>query len=270
MTSSYFRAYGYISYNLGFHSTLHNKNYIYQHQRKSVFSKAVIDKLKYYVYFLQNPRNENIFYVGKGIGNRVFQHLNCAIETDGETEKFETIREIINSGEEVKHFILRHGLTEDVAFEIEASLIDLIGIKNLTNLQSGHYSDDFGLKTTDEISAMYEPQELVTSEAVILININKLYRRDMTATELYEATRKSWVLGSRREQAKYAIATYQGLTREVYEIENWYPIEANNKDTRWGFNGILAENKIREVLRYKSITSFFRKGAANPIRYLNC
>ena len=96
-----------------------------------------------------------------------------------------------------------------------------------------------------------------------------LYRRDMTEIELYDATRKSWVVGSRKEKAQYAIATYRGLTREVYKIDNWYPIKVNGK-TRWGFNGIQASNDIRDGLRYKSIASFFVKGAANPIKYLNC
>jgi hypothetical protein len=119
-----------------------------------MFSQAVIEKLDYYVYFLQDPRTDEVFYVGKGIGNRVFNHLECSIETDGETEKLERIREIVNSGNSVKHFILRHGLTEQMAFEVEASLIDFVGMKNLSNLQGGHYSSDYGLKTADEISAM--------------------------------------------------------------------------------------------------------------------
>lgn len=234
-----------------------------------MFSQAVVEKLDNYVYFLQDPRTNKVFYVGKGVGNRVFNHLDCAIETDGETEKLEIIREIINSGKKVRHFILRHGLTEQMAFEIEASLIDFVGMENLSNLQGGHYSSDFGLKTADEITAMYEAEELSTTEAIMLININRLYRRDMTETELYDATRKSWVVGSRKENAEYAIATYRGLTREVYKIENWYPIEVKGK-TRYGFNGIQADSEIRNILRYKSIASFFSKGAANPIKYINC
>lgn len=234
-----------------------------------MFSQAVVEKLDNYVYFLQDPRTNKVFYVGKGVGNRVFNHLDCAIETDGETEKLEIIREILNSGKKVRHFILRHGLTEQMAFEIEASLIDFVGMKNLSNLQGGHYSSDFGLKTADEITAMYEAEELSTTEAIILININRLYRRDMTETELYDATRKSWVVGSRKENAEYAIATYRGLTREVYKIENWYPIEIKGK-TRYGFNGVQANSEIRNLLRYKSIASFFSKGAANPIKYINC
>ena len=90
-----------------------------------MFSQSVIEKLDFYVYFLQDPRTDEVFYIGKGIGNRVFNHLECAIETDGTTEKLDKIRDIVDSGNKVKHFILRHGLSESIAFEIEASLIDL-------------------------------------------------------------------------------------------------------------------------------------------------
>ena len=76
-----------------------------------MFSQAVIEKLDYYVYFLQDPRTDEVFYVGKGIGNRVFNHLDCAIETDGDTEKLDIIREVIKSGRSIKHYILRHGLS---------------------------------------------------------------------------------------------------------------------------------------------------------------
>ena len=235
-----------------------------------MFSQSVIEKLQYYVYFLQDPRNEEVFYVGKGTGNRVFQHLNCAVETDRETEKLDRIREIVSSGLVVKHQILRHGLPEVAAFEIEASIIDFVGMTRLTNFQSGHYSSDFGIKTAEEISAMCEAQELSTDiPALLLININKLYHRDITDEELYDATRMSWVLGKRRELARYAIATYRGLTREIYEIEGWFSISVNGK-TRWGFNGKVAEEPIRTQFRYKSINSYFEKGAANPIKYLNC
>ena len=84
------------------------------------------------------------------------------MESDERSEKLDRIREIISSGYEVSHFILRHGLTETVAFELEAALIDLIGTENLSNLQSGHYSTDFGLKSPAEIVAIYEAEELRT------------------------------------------------------------------------------------------------------------
>lgn len=230
-----------------------------------MFSQAVIEKLEFYVYFLQDPRNDEIFYVGKGKGNRVFDHMECAIDTNDETEKIDKIRDIINSGNKVKHFILRHGMSEAVSFEVEAAVIDFVGVNNLSNLQSGYYSNDFGIQMADEISAMYEAQELNTNEPILLININKLYRRDMSDNELYDATRESWVLGSKREKVVYVVATYRGLTREIYKINDWYPV-----GKRWGFNGTKANESISKELRYKSVSSFFAKGAANPVRYLNC
>jgi hypothetical protein len=234
-----------------------------------MFNSTVIEKLEYYVYFLEDPRTDEVFYVGKGFGNRIFHHVSGALETGVNSDKLNRIRDIINSGHEVNHYILRHGLKEAVAFELEAAFIDLIGTENLSNLQSGHYSGDFGLKTPAEIVAMYEAEELSTTEPVLLFNINRFYRREMTTWEIYDATRKSWILGSRREQVKYGIAVYRGLTREIYEIRKWFPVSSNGR-TRWGFKGRRANERIREELKYKSIKSYFRRGATNPVKYLNC
>lgn len=231
-----------------------------------MFSQSVIEQLGFYVYFLRDPRGKKeVFYVGKGRGNRVFEHVACALTDATESEKIDRIRAIKQSGNSVEHFVLRHGLTEHAAFEVEAAVIDFVGIPNLSNLQSGHYSTDFGLKTIDEVKAMYSAPPFATNEAVLLININKRFDREMTANEIYDATRKSWVVGARRNKAKYAVATYRGLTREVYQINEWYQI-----GNRWGFNGYLADETTRNNLRYKSIAGMSARGAANPIRYINC
>ena len=46
----------------------------------SEFSKEVVEQLNYYVYRLIDPRNGQTFYVENGKGNRVFQHVKCAID----------------------------------------------------------------------------------------------------------------------------------------------------------------------------------------------
>ncbi|MFC2946809.1 hypothetical protein [Virgibacillus sediminis] len=68
------------------------------------FSKEVINQLKHYVYIYSDPETDDIFYVGKGVGNRVFSHL-----TDNEdTEKSRMIKRIRDRGQEPKIEILIH------------------------------------------------------------------------------------------------------------------------------------------------------------------
>ena len=43
------------------------------------FTKEVSDHLENYVYRLIDPRNGETFYVGKGKGNRVFDHVKCEL-----------------------------------------------------------------------------------------------------------------------------------------------------------------------------------------------
>ena len=68
-----------------------------------MFTPEVADRLKYYVYRLIDPRNGETFYVGKGIGNRVFSHVKGELEVDDDivTEKYQRIREIRVDGFEL-------------------------------------------------------------------------------------------------------------------------------------------------------------------------
>ncbi len=46
---------------------------------EEVFKTSVIEALQYYVYCLVDPRTNRIFYIGKGSGNRIFNHTNDAL-----------------------------------------------------------------------------------------------------------------------------------------------------------------------------------------------
>lgn len=230
------------------------------------FSQAVCEKIGYYVYILKDPRTSTIFYVGKGIGSRVFQHIAGDLTSPVLNDKLSLIREIHDTGFEVEHYILRHGLTQEQSFEIESACIDLLGLDNLTNAVKGHDSWERGLKTVDEVTQHYDAKVITITEPSIIININRLYKRFMTQQQLYEATRSAWKVASfRRNQTKFAIASFRGLVREVYEIESWnMNIDRND---RWEFIGKIADENIREKYLNQSLDNYIKKGSQNPIKY---
>ena len=112
-------------------------------------------------------------------------------------------------------------------------------------------------------------ENLVTSEPVILLTINRTYRPNMTDSELYEATRKWWVVGEKRERAKYAVAVKRGETLEAYEIHEWYPEQYQGKQ-RWVFRGEIAGDEVRRDLVGKSVKHLRKRGNSNPILYHKC
>lgn len=68
------------------------------------FSDKVKQKLGYYVYALADPRDNKIFYIGKGINNRIFQHE----EKLDNSNKSNRIKEILSSGNKIKKTKLYH------------------------------------------------------------------------------------------------------------------------------------------------------------------
>lgn len=226
--------------------------------------------LKSYVYVYTDPRNGRPFYIGKGQGNRLFAHL----DDTSETEKTNTISAIRKSGQEPQIDILRYGLTDAEAALVEASTIDLIGLPLLKNRVAGHHEKSFGRIGLREVIAMLSAKSVHVQHKAILITINKLYRSDMTAEELYEATRGIWVVGARRQRAEYAMAVYQGIVREVYLIQKWHPagtLKYHTRDSkdfkssgRWEFEGVVATD-----IRSKYVGNSVGRSGQNPIRYKN-
>ena len=228
------------------------------------------DTLKSYVYVYIDPRDGHAFYVGKGKGNRLFSHL----DDQSEGKKVRCIAELRAAGLEPRIDLLRYGLSDDQAALIEAAAIDLIGRPPLTNIVAGIHSQSFGRITSREVITMLTAKPVVVREPALLITINQLYRSDMSALELYEATRGFWVIGPRRDKVELALAVYQGIVREVYRIRAWYPagtldyqtrdVGVNRGSGRWEFEGEIAED-----VRADYIDRSVGKGGQNPIRYVN-
>lgn len=99
-------------------------------------------KKDYYVYQLIDPRNDEVFYVGKGSGNRINQHEHAAKRFDSSnSRKTQRILDILKDGETVTKFIYAKNLLEQDAFDLERELIKEIGREKLTNYHSGVKTD---------------------------------------------------------------------------------------------------------------------------------
>lgn len=243
------------------------------------FTVKTKEALGYYVYVYSDPDTHKPFYVGKGKGDRAFQHLADQSESD----KAKKIEEIRARGKEPVIEILAHDLDEKTAFKVEAAAIDLIGIKNLTNLQRGHESSLYGKIEASILDARYNKEELHENEivdSVMLIRINRLYRNNMTDTELYEATRGYWKVNvNQANKVDYALSVYEGMVLEAYEIKEWFPAlstfmgreekgTAEELEGRYEFIGRIADSKTRKRYVNKSVAKLLPSGNANPIKYI--
>lgn len=235
------------------------------------FSPSVIENIAHYVYVLVDPRNNKIFYVGEGQGNRVFNHVQDAIEGDRKSLKLDTIRDILSEGLEVRHYIVRHGLSQEFAFEIESTLIDFLTYPNfnlesiLSNIVAGHHSWNRGIKSAEEISILYDCKEIepCPQDKIICININKTFVNNERA-DIYDATRHYWKMNiNRARSATHVLAIYRGIVRAVFKPTKWYP--SASYDKRIEFEG---EQLTDSPYLNKSIKNTVKCGQ-NPINYIN-
>ncbi|CAA0109950.1 LEM-3-like GIY-YIG domain-containing protein [Zhongshania aliphaticivorans] len=233
------------------------------------FSSEVIEKLRYYVYRLIDPRNGETFYVGKGKGNRIFAHAKGDVESDALSEKMARIRAIQLAGFKVAHVIHRHNLDSSTAFEVEAALID--AYPSNTNIVDGHGSNDFGVMHAAEVVRRYAAETVVFTHKALMININ----RSALDSSVYEAMRFAWRINlAKAKKAEIVLAVVQGLIVGVFIADKWLPATsehfAGHEDVegRYGFYGKDAPDEIRSQYIDKRIPDEYRKrGAANPIKY---
>jgi hypothetical protein len=249
------------------------------------FTQKTQEELKSYVYILIDPRDNKIFYVGKGYGNRVFSHINESICNPSETEKLEIIRAIKIENLKVKHLIIRHGLEENEALIVESVLIDFLTFRDfaevakISNIVAGHNAFNQGIKTVHECEILYNCEELKKEDIkhkVLVININKTYdnkRKKKSENQIYnrpniyEATRGWWVLDKNRaEVSDFVLAEYKGVIRAIFKPEKWVQDIEYLGTNRWGFEGSeITSKEILELYLNKELPKV--RGMANPIRY---
>lgn len=256
--------------------------------------KSLLSLGDYYVYGLIDPRTNQIFYIGKGTGNRVFEHEKESLNSPNSDKlKLKTISEINALGLDVKKIIINSNLTETEAFAAEAALINAFNYVSgarLTNIVAGHHSAEaLSVEDFEKIYGAEELREEDVKHKILVIKINKLYRRNMSDDELYDSVRGVWRASmNNARSATYVFGVYNSLIVAVYKPTRWYKCkEAPDKRPRQdeiltpqtenriffvdeGFEKGCQHDENEAFYLGKSIAGLkLNQGAQNPITYLN-
>lgn len=195
------------------------------------FTPETARKLGYYVYALIDPRKKKsdlrrVFYVGKGVGSRCFDHAREKIgrrtADDEPNPKLELIRSIrASTGAPPLIEIICHGLTNADAGRVEAILIKMLRTDG--NLVGGQSGNDYCL-TVKEVEGMYanplQESELGTIALLVSLNggANLPPFPDIKEGELACRTMRYWRVSAKRAaQVDYVFGVYQQLVRCVFK-----------------------------------------------------
>lgn len=245
----------------------------------------------YYVYGLVDPRNKQIFYIGKGKGNRIFEHeKENSKNLDNEKTKLHIISEIKNAGLEVGKIIINSDLTEAEAFAAEASLINAFNYVNdikLANVVAGHHSSE--ALSVEDFEKRYGAVKLKSTDIkhrILVVKINKLYQKDMDNDTLYDTVRGVWRVSKEKVKTiEYVFGVYNSLIVAVYKPSNWFVCkEAKDKIPRKevltpkienrlffedkGYEQGLPLDENEKFYIRKSIDGLSNQSAQNPVTYL--
>ena len=215
------------------------------------FSKSTKEHLGFYVYGLVDPRDKQIFYVGKASANdRAFSHLKVK---SSESKKQKAIDEIRAAKLEPIVEILRYGLeSEKVALEVEAAIIDAIGLENLTNAVRGH-GVERGRLFASEVERLHgsEPVHIGSiTDPCMLFFIHNTYSPTLSEQELYDSVRQFWHQVSEQTRMNLthpvALGVVEGVVVRSYSIAGWYPAGTtlssrsfSGAEDKWEFVGQL-------------------------------
>jgi len=239
----------------------------------------------FYVYALVDPRDDSIFYVGKGTGRRLLSHGREAQRVrvgGGSTARAARIRAIRAAGFETRVDVIRHGLDERSALRVEAALIDVL--PGLTNAVAGH-DTTAGRQPLDVLVRRYGAKPIPKhAPPALLIRLGPWtpgatpmpggrirnghgYYAGMPDEALADSLRGWWRLSPdrvRRLDIQHAVAVHEGVTVGVVKIGEWH----RRDDGRWAFEDLPASARVRhawlgDVGRNLPTSA----SAQNPVRY---
>ncbi|MBR5090551.1 MAG: GIY-YIG nuclease family protein [Ruminiclostridium sp.] len=243
-----------------------------------MFSENSINDLKNYVYILVDPRDERIFYVGKGTGNRVFTHENEI----GSSPKNDVINEILSLGLKVKKYIVHSGLKESEAFAAETALNNILRYLNigLTNLQTA-------INLTDECCLVEEYERLhsknaltkddfseLSSYRVAFLNFNPISRKNTWSEFEYESTmQQSFRFYKQSELPDIVFVVRNGVIYSCYRVNTWRKEKKTSGNitrtySTYYIDKIENDSELLSKYRYSNISKIVAKTSRKRVFFL--
>lgn len=210
--------------------------------RKRAFEPGEYARIaRKYVYALQDPDDQRIFYVGQGTGNRVFEHLERAeklLESNKRlTSKFEAIHSVWSRSRDVRLVVLAGGLTDREADLVESATLNALNISpngELTNAIAAPHSSMVNVEDLAAAAYPYVDPARSYTKVMLLPAHKKKKNKDV-----YERCRRSWEVTKRHRDLRgdattaHAVAIVGGVSVGAYRVTKWNKLE----DGKWEFEG---------------------------------
>jgi hypothetical protein len=235
------------------------------------FDPNINNKLQCYVYLLRDPRNQNIFYVGKGGGSgdgnqRVLEHFKEA-ETAlmnfqlPRSQKIQRIIDIWSCDERVEWFVVRHGLDEYTALHVEAALIDGFSVSQngpTLNAIRGHGAPNNGILHSDMVYS-FMAEKVNPQSKHNCVFIFPIHNALIKGRSEYNSTRSYWDVSNRLREFNNALAVgiENGTSKGVFTIDQW----SNNNlpKGKWEFTSSNPYHLSNHTLNNKNFQDIINK-----------
>lgn len=224
---------------------------------------------RFYVYCLTDLKKDKILYIGKGCGNRIFEHEWVASRSQDPVsgEIIDRKLKAISKCKKLGRHIISYHLTEVEALAAESALIHFVKSvlgKKLKNKIAGHGPGGISVEELDRRFG-FSPlplDEINSNELILAIKIHNAFDLDTDEEADYrfdnqdDANLKSrtlgnWVIGKdAASKVKYIIGVHTGLQNAVvsaYEVDGFETLEETKngrKQTRYRFHTASCSKKV--------------------------